>query len=192
MTNYYNTQNNDLLNIDLSQVDEKGGGFDAIPQGEYLMQATEVKLEVSKAGYTQVKAQFMVIGGQYNNRRIFESFGIQHPNSMEIAKRQLKQWVLACGLDGNARLTMAMLEGLVGAEFYGKVTVKKDPSGFYDDQNRLSGFKPTRQAAPQPQQAERPIASPAAHVPPPAHQPSPQRQAPAGQRPSMPWEGKRA
>lgn len=183
MTTYYDNTAEDLdLGIDLGNVDETNQ-FDPIPAAEYRMQAVEISLEQSQAGNNMVKGQFMVIGGQYDNRRIFENYNIQNanPKTVEIAQRQIKQWCMACGFSGNERLTMGLLKSLEGKEFVGQVYIQKDKSGVYGDQNRIRSYKPVGGAsAPAPQTQPQQAAS------------APQQRPTAQQKPAstnkMPWE----
>lgn len=160
------------LDIDLSKV-EADSSIDAIPPGTYQMQAIEVKVVHSKAGNRVVKVQFQVIGGTYDNRRVFENFNIQHdnPKVVEIALRQLKSWIAAASGNANAKLTMALLQSLEGAEFLGTVKVEEDKSGQYQPQNRLKVYKALPGAAPAP--AATPAPRPAATPRPPVAAPRP-------------------
>ena len=184
MTAYYDTNTAtadiDDLNLDLGTV-EAQDDFAPIPAGDYQVQCVSVDLATSNAGNRLVKAQFQVLGGEYDNRRIFESYNIQHanPKVVEISLRSVKSWAIACGLTGNERLTMAMLKGLEGVEFLANVKIEQDKTGQYGPQNRIKAYKPLPGAvASAPAQAARP-----ASVPP--------RPAPAA-APARPWEQARA
>lgn len=198
MSYYDNTaQNLDYdFGVDLGTVPEDQG-FDLIPKGDYPMQCVGVELANSKAGNTIIKAQYQILGGEYDNRRIFETFNIGHsnPKVIEIAQRQIKSWVMACGHTGNERLTMALLKSMEGMEFLGRVKVEVDKTGQYRDSNRIGGFAPMpggKPSAPSAQPAQPPFATaPAANAPAPAPMPAaapaatPMAQANAGKRP---WE----
>ena len=194
---YYNYANStdtltDDIDIDLSTVEE-AAGFDPIPPGEYPMQCVGVEMAVSKAGNKMLKAQFQVLGGQYDNRRIFEQYNIGHtnPTVVQIAQRDIKSWVMACGYTGNERLTMAMLQALEGHEFVGMVKIDKDKTGQYQDSNRIRAYKPMpgavspaqRQAAPATPAAVPPTPPQARTMPPPQVQP-----AAASGAAKRPWE----
>ena len=181
---------NEDLGQDLSQYDAQDD-FAPIPPGEYQVQCVEVTLAHSNAGNRMVKAQFQVLGGEYDNRRIFENFNIEHGNGkvVEIAMRSIKSWVVACGLTGNERLTMGLLKSLEGIEFLAAVKIEQDKTGQYGPQNRIRAYKPLPGAAQVvPQQARQAANETAA----PKSQPT----AAAAQRPAQaasagkkrPWE----
>lgn len=149
MTIYDTNTYQDDLSIDLSTV-EAADDFAPIPPGDYQMQAVEVGIGFSQAGNRMVKAQYQVIGGEHDNRRIFESFNIEHnnPKVVEIALRSIKSWTIACGFTGNERLTMGMLKELEGREFLGKVKVEEDKTGRYSPSNRIRSYAPLPGSAP--------------------------------------------
>ena len=203
MTYYTHAHNplTDDLDIDLSTVEE-APPFEPIPPGDYVLQCVGVEATYSKAGNRMIKAQFQVIGGAHDNRRIFEVFNISHanPEVVTIAQRSIKAWAMACGYTGNERLSMAMLQSMEGREFIGNVKVDKDKSGQYQDSNRLRGYKPLpgavapAHAAPSqgaPTAATRP-AEPAQVPPTPpqaSRMPPPQAQPQAASgAPKRPWE----
>jgi hypothetical protein len=178
---YYATNTADDLDIDLSTV-AAASSFEPIPAGDYQLQCVGVELVTSQAGHRMLKAQFQVLGGAYDNRRLFENFNVTHtnPKVVEIAQRQLKAWVIACGYAGNERLTMAMLHALEGREFIGTVRIEKDKTGQYGDSNRVRAYKPLPGAV-QPQAGDVPPAPSAPAAPPP-----PPQAAPNGAQ--RPWE----
>jgi len=151
------------LGADLGGVDARDN-YSPFPAGEYLMQAVDVELKYSSAGNNMVAARFEVVEGECAGRKIFENYNIQHPNhqTVEIALKSIKQWVIACGGTGDERLTLGLLKGLEGREFVAKVIVEKDKSGQYGDKNRIRAFKPAAGAAPQPAARAQQQAAPAA------------------------------
>lgn len=188
MTTYYSNQNDIDLGFGLEDVE--ANPFDLIPAGFYTMQAVGVELKQTKAGNNMVAAQFQIIGGQYDNRRVFVNFNIQHsnPETVKWAQQALKQWTMACGATGNERMTMGLIESMEGREFIGKVTVKESTNPNYSDSNNITSYRPVNPHA-------QPIMAQAAPMQPPA----PQRQQNAAPMPPvatkkgpMPWEGKRA
>lgn len=148
----YDTTDDDLdLGHDLSDVEDREV-FALLPKGEYQVQAVNVHLAQSSTGNQVIKAQFQVLGGEHDNRRIFENYSIQHhnPQAVEIALRGLKSWCIACGRSGNERLTMGLLKALEGAEFLATVYVQQDKTGQYEPQNRIRTYKPLPGSAPIP------------------------------------------
>lgn len=191
--NYPGADTTDDLDIDLSTVEE-AAPFEPVPPGDYVMQSVGAEATYSKAGNRMIKAQFQILGGQYDNRRIFEQFNVGHsnPTVVQIAQRDLKAWVMACGYTGNERLTMAMLHDLEGREFIGAVKVDKDKTGQYQDSNRIRAYKPLPGAAAPAHAAHTPAPAPAhvPHTPPQAahmQPPQAQPQAAAGAA-KRPWE----
>lgn len=158
---------------DLTDVEENNSPFDPIPADKYPLQATKIELADTKAGGKMVKVSFEVLSGQYANRKVFENFNIQHHNSqtVNIALGQIKQWLHACGLNHNQRLTLNLLRQLEGREFLGHVRVAKDKSGQYGDQNRMGKYEALAGASnpsPAPYQAAIPQASASTQAPPAA------------------------
>lgn len=172
------------LDIDLSTVTE--ASYDPIPPGEYQAQALNVDVARSQAGNLMVRAEFAIVGGQYDNKRIFENYSIQHANAqvVEIALRAIKSWAIACGHTGNERLTEGLLKSLEGQEFIARISIEKDKTGQYPDKNRLRGCKPLPGSAPQHPATQRP--APAQQVQQPAPPPR-QVAAPTGAS-KRPWE----
>lgn len=186
MTAYYgNTAVNldEDLGQDLSQYDSQDD-FSPIPPGDYQLQCVEVLLAHSNAGNRMVKAQFQVLGGEYDNRRIFENFNIEHGNGkvVEIAMRGIKSWAIACGLTGNERLTMGLLKSLEGVEFLASVKIEQDKTGQYGPQNRIRAYKPLPGAGAPAKPAPAPAPAPVAV----AAQPAKAAQPAAGKK--RPWE----
>lgn len=197
---YYNytdpNQATDDLDIDLSTVEE-AAPFEPVPPGDYVMQSVGAEATYSKAGNRMIKVQFQILGGTHDNRRIFEQFNVGHtnPTVVQIAQRDLKAWVMACGYTGNERLTMGMLHDLEGREFIGAVKVDKDKTGQYQDSNRIRAYKPLpgavapAHAPPVHTQAPAPAAAAVQPTPPQAaHMPPPQAQPAAGGASKRPWE----
>lgn len=187
MTTYYNqTTPTDDFDFDLSNVSTQSN-FDCIPPGEYQMQAVAIEITYSKAGNRMVKAQFQILGGEHDNRRIFEIFTLENsnPQTVEIALRQIKQWIMACGFSGNEKLNMALLKSLEGKEFIGKIYIQADKTGQYSDKNRIRLFMPLPGSAPS---TKLPARQPEVAKPQQTQQPPPST---APQRSARPWEAKR-
>lgn len=154
------------LGADLSGVDARDN-YSPFPAGDYCMQAVEVETKQSSAGNTMVAAKFVVVDGEHAGRKIFENYNIQHHNhqTVEIALKSIKQWLMACGGTGEERLTLGLLKSLEGREFMARVAIEKDKSGQYGDKNRIRGFKPLEGATPQPVARPAQQAAPAAAAP---------------------------
>ena len=70
---------------------------------------------------------------------MFQNFNIYNRNSEaeRIGRSQLKALAIAVGLD-----TLRDTDELIGRTVAARVSIEKDKSGRYDDQNRLSKYKP--------------------------------------------------
>ena len=183
MTTY---QDDDIdFGVGFSEVEDQPD-YSPIPAGKYLMICAGVELKDTRNGNGKmVKATFEVYDhlSEFNTRKIFENFNLQHPNlqTVQIAQRQVKQWAMACGADPNARLTMSLLRSLEGQEFLAHVTVQQDKTGQYGPQNRISRYEPLG-TSPSPQQrvSEPPRA---------ANNPPPRQAAPRAKTGNKrPWE----
>lgn len=124
--------------------------YSTIPPGQYVLQAIKTELKDSRSGGRYVSVQFEVLGPDHVGRKVFENYNIMHgnPQTVEIALRQIKQWVMACGYTGDEKLTMGLLRELEGKEFVGQVKVEKDKTGQYGDSNRIARYLVPGQAAP--------------------------------------------
>lgn len=140
MTEYYDDDFD--FNADMSAVDETANDFTPIPADDYLLQLVQAELK-DTAGGKMVSARFEVIEGDYKGRNIFENFNLQHKShqTVEIALRQVKQWVKACRINPNQRLTMKLIHELEGIEFIGTVYIQKDKTGQYGPQNRIRKYQ---------------------------------------------------
>lgn len=168
------SQNDDDFNfgVNLGEVEEPENNFSPIPAGKYVLQSVNTELATTKTGGKMIKLQLEVMEGDYMGRKIFESFNVQNDNhqTVLIALAQIKQLLTACSRNPNQNLTLNLMRGLEGIEFVGHVSVQKDKSGQYGDQNRIrkyerltrGGFQqpqpvyqqPQQQYAPAPQQAQ--------------------------------------
>lgn len=148
----YYAQDEDLGDLSGVTADDSYSPF---PAGQYLMQAIKTELKESSKGGRYVSVQFEVLGPQAIGRRTFENFNIMNsnPQTVEIALKQIKQWVMACGYTGEERLTMAMLRDLEGKEFVGQVKIEPDKTGQYGDKNRIVKYMSANSGAVPQQQA---------------------------------------
>lgn len=123
------------------QAAEANSGFDPIPPGEYILQVSETELKNTKNGTGQyIKVAFTVMGPKYEGRKIFTNFNIRNasPEAERIGVSQLKALVVAGGVSEPLMDT----DQLIGATVSARVTVDKSDDPQYDDQNRVSRYKP--------------------------------------------------
>lgn len=139
---------------DFAQIKADDGSYSPIPAGEYVFQLTGAELKQTKDGSGQyIKGEFTVIAPSYQGRKVFQNFNIYNRNSEaeRIGRSQLKALAIAVGLD-----TLRDTDELIGRTVAARVSIEKDKSGRYDDQNRLSKYKPADTSAP----AASPMAAP--------------------------------
>ena len=143
--------------------------FDAMPAGDYAVQAVELKMQDTKSGVQMLKVKFEVVDGPFKGRKIIEYFNVlnQNPATVEIAQRDLKAWIRACGVADDVDVDFVFLNTLCGREFLAGVKIEKDKTGQYDDENRIKRYKPlnTQRAQPAPVATPAPAAAPAAKKP---------------------------
>lgn len=142
--------------------------FDCLPAGIYIAQATDSEIKPLKSGNgSALNFTFTVLDGQFAGRKLFARLNIQHSNKTaeDIAQKQLSQLCHAAGV-----LKVSDSSQLHNKPVKIKVSIRKDDSGQYGDQNEIKAFE-----------AIKSIAAPTGFVPPP-----PPPRAPA----ATPWGAK--
>ncbi len=140
-----------MLNInseDLAKIDLPANDFSPIPDGKYcaVLESASDEAKVSKAGieYSVVNVQFKIVGGEYNNRRVFRGYIYQHATSevaADIGTQGLKQLFAALGCSGN--LTVATLESSSECVSINlKTKPSKDPQ--YGDRQEINFVGPCK------------------------------------------------
>jgi hypothetical protein len=180
--------------IDGRDIDETDN-YTPFPAGRYRLMATRVQLKNTRNGAGKMVAvEFQVAEGQHQGRKVFENYNLQHHNhqTVEIAQKQVKQWLIACGRDANQRLTMNLLRGLEGVEFAAHVGIEQDRSGQYPDQNRIKRYEaPFDSGSPERGRGAQGKPGEGGAFAPPAPPPQPPRQAaPPRQQPAQPQAGR--
>ena len=172
-----------LGNLDVIKSDE----YAPIPAGNYQLRAVGIELKDTRAGTGKYfNVEFNIIGGQYDGRKIWEAFNVinQNATTVEIALKQIKQWLIAAGQDASGELTSTRILNLEGSTCMAIVGIKTDKTGQYAPSNNIKRFisadamtmataPATNNAPPQPQTA------------PPIQQVAPQHQAAP---PATPWQ----
>lgn len=124
---------------DLDQVDERG----VVPLGTYLLRPFGVQMKTTKAGDGElIEAKFEIADGQYRGMQFTDTFNVRNPNpqTVQIALRHIKQWIVAAGQDARGQLTYDRVIALEGHPVWAKVKIESDRSGQYDDKNRVQRF----------------------------------------------------
>lgn len=126
------------LNFDANQV-EPDAGMDVVPAGWYNVALDESEMKPTKGGDgAYLKCRFNILDGQYHGRKLFINLNLRNPNptTVEIAQRQLSAICHATGV-----LNLQDTQQLYGIPLKVKVSVRKDPTGEYGDQNDIKSFK---------------------------------------------------
>jgi len=121
----------------------QGNSFEPIPVGTYKLRAVDMEMKDTKAGTGKyISVEFVVVGGQYDDRKIFERYNVvnSNPTSVEIALANIKDWITATGGDASGELKLSTIQSLEGKTFNAKVAIHVDKSGQYDDSNKIKKF----------------------------------------------------
>ncbi len=138
--------------------------FDCLPAGVYIAQATDSEIKPLKSGNgSALNFTFSILDGQFTGRKVFARLNIQHTNKQaeDIAQKQLSQLCHAVGV-----LKVSDSSQLHNKPVKIKVSVRKDDSGQYGDQNEIKAFEAVKNSvapggfAPQPAAARQPAATP--------------------------------
>lgn len=87
--------------------DHDAGGFEPIPAGTYVAEIVKSEIKDTKDGTGKyISLQFKVIDGDYAKRLVFDMLNIVNKNqtAVEIANRNLKSIILACGHEDDYEL----------------------------------------------------------------------------------------
>ena len=131
------------LNFDATTV-QPDTGFELLPAGWYNAIIDESAINPTKDGvgaYWQLR--FSVIDGQYQGRKVFARLNIRNANqtAQEIAYKQLSAIAHSVGV-----LQVQDSSQLHGIPLKIRVRIRKDPSGQYEDQNEINGYKNINEA----------------------------------------------
>ena len=131
------------LNFDASTVAPQEA-FDPIPAGWYPAQIVESEMKAgSKPGSSYLAITLQIMGGDFNNRKVFDRFNLQNANpvAVEIAYRSLSAVCHAVGL-----IQVADSQLLHGRPMMVKVSVRParvdaTSGSAYDASNEVKGYK---------------------------------------------------
>ena len=144
-----------FISANLADVQETTApSYDALPAGEYIAVVSNVKERETNAGHLAYNVEFTVVDGPFQNRKLFQTLNINHPNETprNISLAFLKALVIATG---NDPATFEDTDALHDVPVTLVVTVKTSEK--YGKQNEvravMSGTTSAPPAAPKPAQA---------------------------------------
>mgnify|MGYP000874967784 CR=1 FL=1 len=113
--------------------------FDVIPKNDYTLRIVDSSVvdNSSKTGQL-LKLTLEVVDGQYANRKVFDQINLSNPSEMavKIGRERLSAYCHAVGVT-----VLNDSQQLHGIPFTGKVVIKTDPNGQYDDRNEIRTIK---------------------------------------------------
>lgn len=116
--------------------DVPAGEFSPVPPADYHLEGIAADLKKSATGNQYVDVQFRIIGGRYDNRRIFEKFMLEgNERSVAISMRQLNDLAVF-----NGRNRLSDTSDIVGVHCVAAVYVEPGQDG-YKDKNRAKKFR---------------------------------------------------
>ena len=124
------------FHIDLTEVEDTGGSFEPIPEGDYELMAEDWEQKISKAGNKYLKVTYRVQGENYANRVVWENFTISGANPT-VGISRLKQWMVATGSDAT-ELNQDAVNNLMMETFMAKIGIEK--SAEWGDTNKIVAF----------------------------------------------------
>lgn len=129
------------INFDASQV-APSQPFMPLEPGWYTVKIIEQEPKPTKdnatSGSWYLKLVLEVMGGEHNGRKLFHNLNLKNanPEAMRIAYEQLSAICHAVG-----RIKIGKTEELNGLPMTAKVSIRTDPTGQYEPQNEIKGFK---------------------------------------------------
>lgn len=79
----------DNLVLDLTDVKESTGGFEALPAGVYEAVVDNVEFKTSSNGNPMLSFQFSITEAPYTNRKVFTNMVLNNPTGVSILKKTL-------------------------------------------------------------------------------------------------------
>ncbi len=119
--------------------------FECIPAGVYTAYISESEIVATKSGSGQMlKLNWRIADGPMKGRIVFDRINIvnANPKAEEIGQRQLSTLCHAVGV-----LQLTDTQQLHGVNCQIRVTVRKDDSGQYGDQNEVKDYRAIAGAA---------------------------------------------
>lgn len=135
-----------LGNLDNLPDDE----YAPLPVAVYQFRATDMELKDTKnLRGKYIAVTYEVMGGQCDGRKVFQNYNVVNQNNqaVEIALREIKNWMTACGYNPSGELKLSDVFALEGKTFSAKTGVEKDKSGQYPDKTKIARFLPPNTGA---------------------------------------------
>jgi hypothetical protein len=123
--------------------DEEEGSkpFSLLPSGTYQAEIMLAKYGPTKNGSgMKIDFTYRITEGEFEHRNVFQTVVIEHtnPKAKELGRARLKDIAVACDATGE----LTDLEKLYFQPLGIKVTVRRDPTGQYDDRNEVKTVYP--------------------------------------------------
>jgi hypothetical protein len=124
--------------IDVSGVPDSVGS-EPLPEGEYLMKATEIDDQTpsKSSGADMLTVTFSFVDPAHASRRSLNDYFVV---GNQIAYSKLKKWMRAVGIDPNPEITKDMIGSAMGRQFKAKL-VQEEYNGYIN--NKLNGYFPS-------------------------------------------------
>jgi len=113
-------------------------GSEPLPEGEYLMKATEIDDQTpsKSSGADMLTVTFSFVDPAHASRRSLNDYFVV---GNQIAYSKLKKWMRAVGIDPNPEITKDMIGSAMGRQFKAKL-VQEEYNGYTN--NKLNGYFP--------------------------------------------------
>ena len=113
--------------------------FDLIPKGDYKLRICDSDIqENSRKTGNILKLTLEIVEGPHTGRKVWDQLNVSNDNEMavKIGRERLSAYCHATGVQVLQDTTQ--LHGIV---FIGKIIVKQDKNGDYDDRNEVRNLK---------------------------------------------------
>lgn len=101
--------------------------------GTYDFEISEATEEVSKAGNEMIKLKLLIYNEDGNRRVVFDYL-------MEKVPYKLRHCAVACGLQNKYESGVLTADDLIGHAGRCKISIRKDKTGQYPDQNQIADY----------------------------------------------------
>lgn len=156
----------DLQGFDAATVEDAGGNFELLREGDYEAVITASEEKHNKAGTGRyLKLEFQIISGPAEKRKLWANINIDHPNeqTVKIARAELKRICYAVGvLKPNSSSDLHDIPMIIKVGYE-----KRKDTG--EVQNRIKGYrsKSGQTSEAQPTKAPNPAPAPGTGAAPP-------------------------